>query len=174
MIETILAEEPARHAEGIEALYDLTFGPGHFAKTAERLREYNRSVTELNRVAINDKGQVVGVVRVWPILVEQGGPALFVGPVAIHPAYRGERLGLKLCSLALDAGRERAWQGAIIIGSPDYFSPLGFRPVQPDQLLFPGPQDMSRVMTLDLSQEPCRYSGRIIPYRMYGYGGQFA
>jgi len=173
MIKTILAEDPGRHAESIEALYDLTFGPGHFAKTAERLREYNRSLPKLNRVAIDQSGDVVGVVRLWPILVETGGGAVFVGPVAIHPSHRGEKLGLKLCRLTLDSARDAGWKGAVIIGAPDYFSALGFLPVKPDQLLFPGPQDMRRVMTLDLTEEPCGYSGRIIPHRMYGYGGQF-
>ncbi len=174
MIEHIVAEDPARHAEGIEALYDLTFGPGHFAKTAERLREHNHSLPELNRVAIGRDGAIAGVVRLWPVRVETGGLALFVGPVAVQPEYRGARLGLDLCRLALEAGHEAGWTGAIIIGAPDYFSALGFARVAPDQLVFPGPQDMSRVMVLDLTDALCRYHGRIIPHRLYGSGGQFA
>lgn len=171
---TIVAENPADHAAGIEALYDLTFGPGHFAKTAERLREHNRSLPALNRVALGANGAVIGVVRMWPIIAQQGGHALFVGPVAVHPEHRGGKLGIRLCRLALDAGREAGWKGAIIIGDIAYFSRLGFSPVEPDQLQFPGPQDMSRVMTLDLTDERCGYRGRIFPDRVYGCGGQFA
>ena len=42
----IIPETPAIHADAIETLFDATFGPGHFAKTAERLREYSRSLPE--------------------------------------------------------------------------------------------------------------------------------
>lgn len=173
-MDVILPETPSQHADGIEALYDVTFGPGHFAKTAERLREHNRSLPELNRVALGEDGEVVGAVRMWPIWVERGGAAVFVGPVAVHPSRRGAKLGLKLCRLALDAALEAGWQGAIIIGSPDYFLPLGFKTVAGDTLIFPSPQDMSRVMRMDLGGDTSGYSGRIIPHRMNSSGGQFA
>ncbi len=166
MIAEIIAESPAVHAARIEALYDVTFGPGHFAKTAERLREHNRSLPDLNRLALAHDGSVVGVVRMWPVLVEHGGQALFVGPVAVHPNHRGRKLGLELCRLALDVAREKGWSGAIIIGAPAYFAPLGFVPVSPRQLVFPGPQDMKRVMTLSFNGAANAYRGRIIAHRV--------
>ena len=64
----ITPETPDQHAAAIEALYDRTFGPGHFAKTAERLREGNASLPDITRVAVSD-GEVIGVCRVWPIFV---------------------------------------------------------------------------------------------------------
>ena len=170
----IIPENPTRHADRIEALYDVTFGPGHFAKTAERLREFNRSLPDLNRIAIDPTGRVVGAVRMWPILIERGGPAVFVGPVAVHPDARGKKLGLDLCRHALEAAREADWPAAIIIGSRSYFSELGFVPVDEGQLGFPGPQDMERVMRMDLAGDSSLYSGTIIPHRIYSSGGQFA
>ncbi|MEC7288822.1 MAG: N-acetyltransferase, partial [Pseudomonadota bacterium] len=65
MIE-IIPESPDLHADAIEALYDRTFGPGHFAKTAERLREGNQSRLDLTRIAVKD-GAVIGVCRMWPV-----------------------------------------------------------------------------------------------------------
>ncbi|MGB3627557.1 MAG: N-acetyltransferase, partial [Henriciella sp.] len=62
----ILPETPVRHADAIENLFDATFGPGHFAKTAERLREYSASIPDINRVAVLD-GEVIAVCRVWPL-----------------------------------------------------------------------------------------------------------
>ena len=59
MIE-ILPETPSQDADAIEALYDRTFGPGHFAKTAERLREGNASLPDITRVAVED-GRLIGV-----------------------------------------------------------------------------------------------------------------
>ncbi|MEL6692547.1 MAG: N-acetyltransferase, partial [Pseudomonadota bacterium] len=77
MIE-IIPETPDQHAAAIEALYDRTFGPGHFAKTAERLREGNASLPDVTRVAVSD-GKVIGVCRVWPIFVGADRvPAVFI------------------------------------------------------------------------------------------------
>lgn len=150
MIE-IVPENPAKHAAAIEALYDRTFGPGHFAKTAERLREGNASAPDLTRVAVQD-GNVIGVCRIWPIVVgAQKTPSLFVGPVAVSPDFQGQRLGLTITGEALEAAKDAGWGGAIIIGSPLYFCELGFTVVEPDRFSFPGPQDMSRVMVLGLA-----------------------
>lgn len=156
----IQCEVPDRHADAIEALYDQTFGPGHFAKTAERLREFNHSLAELNRVALHD-GAVVAATRVWPVQVEMGGAALFVGPVAVAPAFRGVRLGLEVTECALEASRMAGWRGAILIGAPDYFSAIGFRQVKAGQLVFPGPQDTARIMVCDLAGDAGVYSGHV-------------
>ena len=100
----ILPETPAIHAEAIETLFDQTFGPGHFAKTAERLREYSASVPEVNRVAVVD-GDIIAVCRVWPLVVgDRKDHALFYGPVAVAPSHRGSRLGLRVTEAALEAG----------------------------------------------------------------------
>ena len=160
MIE-ILPETPELHADAIEALYDQTFGPGHFAKTAERLREFSLTLPEINRVALKD-GRVIGVCRVWPLEVgSEAGRALFIGPVAVAPAYRGERLGLSVTGEALEAATLAGWPCAIIIGSPVYFGELGFTVVAPDRFTFPGPQDMARVMVRDLAGSANTLSGHV-------------
>ena len=158
----ILPETPALHAEAIEALFDRTFGPGHFAKTAERLREYSRSLPEINRVAVDDDGQVIAVCRVWPLLV---GPtrdrALFYGPVAVAPGHRGSRLGQQVTSAALEAGKAAGWPAAILIGAPSYFGEIGFTVTPKNQLSFPGPQDQARVMVKDLAGDASKLSGLV-------------
>lgn len=160
MIE-ILPETPARHADAIEALYDRTFGPGHFAKTAERLREANASVPTVSRVAVSG-GKVIGVCRVWPILVGAGQvSALFIGPVAVEPGFQGQRLGLTVTGEALEAATEAGWGAALIIGSPRYFGELGFAQVAPDRFEFPGPQDMARVMVRDLASSADALQGAV-------------
>lgn len=150
MIE-IVPETPSLHADAIEDLFDRTFGPGHFAKTAERLREFSRSLPEISRVAL-DAGRVVGVCRVWPLRV---GPermkALFYGPVAVLPDYRGNFLSLRITEAALDAGKAAGWPAAILIGAPSLFGKAGFIPAEKGRLVFPGPQDQSRVLVKDLA-----------------------
>ncbi|MCA8901492.1 MAG: N-acetyltransferase [Hyphomonas sp.] len=157
----IIAENPALHAEAIEDLFDRTFGPGHFAKTAERLREYSVSLPEVSRVAVLD-GKVIGVCRVWPLSV---GPArdkaLFYGPVAVAPSHRGSRLGLTVTGEALEAGTAAGWPAAILIGAPSYFGEIGFTVTPKNQLIFPGPQDQARVMVRNLAGDASRLAGLV-------------
>lgn len=161
MIE-ILPETPARHAEAIEDLFDRTFGPGHFAKTAERLREYSWTLPEINRVAVVDRDTVVGVCRVWPLKVgARGDKALFYGPVAVSPAWRGSELGLQLTEAALEAGKEAGWPAAVLIGAPAYFGRIGFEVTPRGRLTFPGPQDQSRVMVRDLAGDASLLEGLV-------------
>lgn len=163
MIE-IIPETPELHADAIEALYDRTFGPGHFAKTAERLREGNQSRPDLTRVAI-EEGVVIGVCRMWPIVIgTERSPALFVGPVAVEPGFQGQRLGLSITGEALEAATAAGCPAAIIIGSTKYFGELGFETVAPDRFQFPGPQDMARVMVRDLAGSAASLSGRVRPF----------
>ena len=75
------AEIPA-DADGVEALILAAFGPGRFAKTAERLREGSRPAAGF--VARRD-GRIVGSVRLWPVLIGQT-PGLFLGPIAVDAA----------------------------------------------------------------------------------------
>jgi len=163
MIE-IIPESPDQHAAAIEALYDRTFGPGHFAKTAERLREGNLSRPDLTRIAVSED-EVIGVCRIWPIVVgEARTPAVFVGPVAVDPGFQGQRLGLTVTGEALEAATSAGCGAAVIIGAPDYFGELGFNVVAPDRFSFPGPQDMSRVMVRDLAGSADTLSGPIRAY----------
>ena len=157
----IIPETPAVHADAIEDLFDRTFGPGHFAKTAERLREYSKSLPELNRIALVDE-QIVAVCRVWPLQVGPDAmPALFYGPVAVAPGYRGERLGLRVTEAALEAGKAAGWPAAVLIGAPTYFAEIGFQVTPAGQLDFPGPQDQARVMVRDLAGDARQLSGRV-------------
>jgi len=158
---TIVPETPALHADAIESLFDITFGPGHFAKTAERLREYSRSLPAISRVAL-DGERVIGVCRVWPLVV---GPerqkALFYGPVAVDPAYRGGLLSLRITGAALEAGKAAGWPAAILIGAPSLFGQSGFRVAEKDRLTFPGPQDPARIMVRDLAGDASLLEGRV-------------
>lgn len=160
MIE-IVPETPALHADAIEDLFDRTFGPGHFAKTAERLREYSASLPAINRVAL-DGGKVIGVCRVWPLVVgEARAPALFYGPVAVDPAYRGQFLSLRITEAALEAGKAAGWPAAILIGAHSLFGKAGFVVAPKHRLTFPGPQDQGRVMVRDLAGDASALEGLV-------------
>ncbi len=160
MIE-IVPEIPAEHAVAIEALYDRTFGPGHFAKTAERLREGTMSLPKLSRVGLKE-GRVIGVTRLWPVEIgTTRQAAVFVGPVAVDPDFQGQRIGLSITGEALEAATRAGWQAAVIIGAPAYFGELGFKQVAAGTLAFPGPQEADRIMIRDLAGDAEALSGLV-------------
>ena len=63
--------------------------------------------------------------------------------------------------LRLEAATKAGWDAAVIIGAPGYFGELGFEQVAPDRLVFPGPQDMARVMVRDLAGSAAALSGMV-------------
>ncbi len=135
----ITLEQPSDRA-AVEALVLAAFGPGRFAKTAERLRERARLVTGF--VAREDD-QLIGSVRLWAIMIGET-PALFLGPIAVDPASRRGGLGADLVTACIDAARATNAAGVLLVGDAPYFSRFGFEPA-PD-LCLPGPTDPRRVM----------------------------
>lgn len=129
-------EAPA-DAAAVEGLVLAAFGPGRFAKTAERLRERARIAAGF--VARED-GQVIGTVRLWAITVG-GEPALFLGPIAVSATSRRAGLGADLVQACVDQAGDA---GILLVGDVPYFGRFGFR-VAPDVLLN-GPVDQGRVL----------------------------
>lgn len=139
-----IPENPSEHGRAIESLFDSTFGPGHFAKTAERVREFSASLPDITRVGVLE-GRLIAVSRVWPIFIG-GVPSLFYGPVAVAPDYQGGRIGYEVTMASLEAGTASGHLFACLIGAPPYFGRMGFEVMPKGQVVMPGPQDASRVM----------------------------
>ncbi len=134
----IETETPA-DAASVEALVLAAFGPGRFAKTAERLRE--RASVAAGFVA-RDGGKVIGSVRVWRITVGDA-PALFLGPIAVASDSRKTGLGADLVQACVDHAAS-VGTGILLVGDMGYFERFGFA-VAPDVRL-PGPADRARVL----------------------------
>jgi predicted N-acetyltransferase YhbS len=148
LADTLVAEKP-EHADAIERVLDLAFGPGRHAKTSERVRERG-AVAEpgLSRVALNAAKEVVGVCRIWR--VSAGQPVYFLGPLAVDPAARQAGLGLSLTRDAVAACRAKGGNGIILVGSESFFKPLGFSVVPVGRVRLPGPVDPARLLWLEL------------------------
>ena len=131
--------EPERGADAavVEALVLAAFGPGRFARTAERLREGARPAYGF---VIRSEGRVIGSVRLWSIRIGDR-PALFLGPIAVEAGSRREGMGAALVRACLEAA---AGAGVLLVGHPPYFTRFGFRPAAEARL--PGPVDRRRVM----------------------------
>ena len=139
-----LAHERPEDAAAVGALIDRAFGPGRFAKAAERLREGNAPYLHLSQTCWVD-GALAGCVRMWPIRIGER-PAVFLGPFAVEDAWRSRGLGAALIRAACAATKAAGHELILLVGDQPYFGPLGFAPVPPGRIVMPGPVGPRRVL----------------------------
>jgi predicted N-acetyltransferase YhbS len=137
-----LAPERPRDRRLVEGLIVRAFGPGRFAKTAERLRETSAPILDLSFVAWCE-GEAVGCVRLWPILIGEM-PALLLGPFAVEEAWRSQGLGAALIRRAVKAATSAGHDIILLVGDQPFFGQLGFSPAR--DVVLPGPVDPRRVL----------------------------
>lgn len=139
--------EASADAAGVEALIMAAFGPGRFAKTAERLREGSRPAAGF----VARRGdRIVGSVRLWPVLIGETA-GLFLGPIAVDATCRSDGLGAELVQACLDQARSMAVGGVLLVGDRAYFERFGF--VGAPEAVLPGPVDRRRVLWLSTKVE---------------------
>jgi len=155
----ILPDTPA-HADAVEALYDEVFGPGRFAKTAERLREGNAKIADASLVAVDAEG-LTGVVRVWPVTVGEGGRAAFLGPIAVAERRRGNGVAFMLMERAIGVCREQGYAAVILVGDQEYYDRFGFKRAGDGRFALPGPVDQHRILIRDLSAGATKLKGML-------------
>ncbi len=155
----ILPDAP-EHSAAVEALYDDVFGPGRFAKAAERLREGNTKIANASLVAVDAEG-VTGVVRVWPVTVAGKDRAAFLGPIAVAERRRGNGVAFKLMERAIGVCREQGYSAVILVGDHDYYDRFGFNPAGEGRFQLPGPVDQKRILIRDLSGDAAKLKGAL-------------
>jgi predicted N-acetyltransferase YhbS len=138
----LLAAERPQDEGAIERLVLRAFGPGRFAKAAERLREGRAPLSDLSVVAW-DRRQIVGCVRQWAVKVGES-PAVFLGPIVVEPEYRSHGLGATLIEHACAAATRGGHDVIVLVGDMPFFGPLGF--TQAPGVVMPGPVDQRRVL----------------------------
>jgi len=137
-----LIHEPPELAAEIEALLDRSFGPGRFAKSSERVREFAEFAPELSFCAL-EEGRLLGVVRMWRVAVGDQ-PVTFLGPLAVDAVQRKAGLGGLLVSRAYHAAAAAGEAGVLLVGDPPYFGRFGFKAMP--EVIMPGPADPGRVL----------------------------
>lgn len=147
---SIRAETPM-DADAVEALVDLAFGPGRFAKTAYRLREGVWPDARLSFVAQDRTGDALwGSVRFWPVVIGQT-VALLLGPLAVVPQLRGRGIGISLMQHGIRTAATLEYGVVILVGDEPYYAKVGFARMAPGQIRFPGPLDPDRILGLSLN-----------------------
>ena len=159
---TIACERPQDGAR-VQALVERAFGPGRFAKAAERLREGNRPILDMSFVAWA-QGEAVGCVRMWPITIGQA-PAILLGPFAVDDAWRSQGLGGALVKHACEAALARGCGLVLLVGDEPFFRKFGFQAAPAGQIVMPGPADAGRVLWRRLSGDLSPPTGavRVVP-----------
>jgi predicted N-acetyltransferase YhbS len=147
-LSLLILPEQADDGPAIERLYERTFGPGRFARTAYRLREGAPHRLELSFTA-RIGTLLVGSVRLTPIKIGDT-PALLLGPLTIEPPFRGRGIGKGLIKASLDAAREGGVRLVLLVGDLPYYGQLGFARVPHKQVVLPGPVDPDRVLIAEL------------------------
>lgn len=150
----ILPEQPD-DGPAIERLYERTFGPGRFARTAYRLREVMEHRRELSFTA-RIGTLLVGSVRLTPVLIGDTA-ALLLGPLTIEPPFRSRGIGRALIEASLKAAREGGAKLVLLVGDEPYYGRMGFKRVPHKQVEMPGPVDRDRVLIAEL--QPNAFQG---------------
>ena len=138
------ASEGAGDRAAVGALIDRAFGPGRFAKTAERLREGVQPHPELSVCAWLD-GALAGAVRLWPACIGSL-PVLFLGPIAVERSLRRHGIGAELVAEACQRAAALGEAGVVLVGDLGFFGPLGFEAAPAGRVILPGPVDPCRVL----------------------------
>ncbi len=146
--------------QDIERLYDEVFGPGRFAKTAERLREGNHRIDAACFIA-SDAGGLVGSVQFWPLMIGDNAGGVLLGPLGIAPRRRGDGIAFKLMEAGIAVCAERGDLAVILVGDEPYYARAGFAKTEAGRFQMPGPVDERRILVRELNAEAGSLKGAL-------------
>ena len=152
----IVGDEPALSELSAEA-----FGPGRFARTAYRVREGVPPVPSLSLTAWLDNG-LVGGIRFTALTIGGEGRALLLGPLVVHPAYKGNGFGKALAEEGIARARAQGFRLVVLVGDMPYYGRFGFVPIPRGQITLPGPVDPARLLGLELAPGALREAAGLV------------
>ncbi|MFQ5784362.1 MAG: GNAT family N-acetyltransferase [Alphaproteobacteria bacterium] len=145
----IASQRPA-DGPSIETLLDLCFGPDRHRRPSYRLRDGVAPLVALGLVA-RSNARLVGSLRFWPILIGGATPALLLGPLAVDPDHRGQKIATALVARGLDTARRHGHRIVATIGEPAFFSRFGFVAARTASLAMPGAVDDTRFLVAEIA-----------------------
>lgn len=136
-----------------EALLDRAMGPGRKRKSSEMLRRGRRPSEGLAFVARDEAGALIGTVRLWDVVLGEGGAAaLLLGPLAVEPSLKGTGVGSTLMQCAIAEAARLGHRAILLVGDEPYYQRFGFSSQKTGQLAMPGPYERHRFLALELAE----------------------
>ncbi len=132
-------------------LLDKAFGKTRLRKTSERLREGRLPADGLAFTALDEKGRVIGTIRLWSIIAGSAGPSLLLGPLAVDCKQQGKGWGRALMEHAINTARVLGHDSVLLVGDATYYSRFGFDVSHTRSLHMPGPVERTRFLGLELT-----------------------
>jgi predicted N-acetyltransferase YhbS len=150
-LDVNLVPETAPEKESIDRLIARAFGPGRFARTAERLREGAARLPDLCFTAYVGTF-LAGSIRCSSLVVGLNEPAILLGPVTIEPNFQGKGIGSKLIEHVLKQAKARDEKLVFLIGDAHFYKRFGFAPASLKQFPLLAPENPLRYQVLELKQ----------------------
>jgi|OM-RGC.v1.021973329 Predicted acetyltransferase len=161
-LQSLIVPELPVHAGLVEKVHTHVFGPGAHARAAFRLREQGPHDLNVSFVAVND-GDLIGSVRMTPIVCNEGHRGFLLGPLAVSPSWQNVGLGKALVARAVSAAEaDGVARFVLLVGDAPYYAPLGFDVCAPGHLSLPGPVNPRRLLVHPLGDfDAANIKGRI-------------
>jgi len=144
-----IRQEKASDVAAREALLDIAYGPTRYTKSSAKLRADRLPADGLSLVA-TVRGRVVGTVRLWHVAAGRGRPALLLGPLAVHPAWRNRGIGAALTAQAVAAAKALGHGAVLLVGDAPYYGRFGFSADKTGALRMPGPYERHCLLACEL------------------------
>lgn len=149
----VILAESAADMQAREALLDRAMGPKRRKKSSEKLRRGRRPSEGLAFVARDPSGAIVGTVRLWDVMLGEGGPAaLLLGPLAVEPGLKSGGIGSALMRHAIAEASRLGHSAILLVGDAPYYGRFGFSADRTGSLAMPGPYERHRLLALELKE----------------------
>lgn len=147
----VVVAETAADVPAREALLDRAMGSKRRKKSSEKLRRGRRPSEGLAFVARDASGAVTGTVRLWDVVLGEGGrSALLLGPLAVDPALKYAGIGSALMRHAVAEAARLGHAAVLLVGDAPYYERFGFSAEKTGPLAMPGPYERHRLLALEL------------------------
>lgn len=119
----------------------------------KRLHDSDTFIPELSLVAVNGDGLIVGYILLTKVkIISENATtvSLAVAPLAVHPAYRNNRIGGMLIEEAHKVARAMGYGSAVLLGHKDYYPRFGYRKAIDYGIRFPFDAPQACCMVIEL------------------------
>ncbi|MEN9223309.1 MAG: N-acetyltransferase, partial [Thermostichus sp. BF3_bins_97] len=120
--------EGSKDLEAIYAIHGAAFATSAEADLVNALRDQTQPLLSL--VAEDSDSQaLVGHILFSPVKLTGHGQLTLTGlaPLAVLPTHQNQGIGSTLVRSGLGQGRQRGWDGVVVLGHPHFYHRFGFR-----------------------------------------------